>query len=83
MLNFYISLLCKYRDQNNGIYPSLNDLEKFEKIANHLFEQNNIDITTYLPHAELKKLCCTCQAILITTNSVLGSFLSQEVIKGV
>jgi hypothetical protein len=54
-----------------------------EKLTKQLFESNNIEVETYLSGPELKKLCRVSQAALITTNSVLGSFLSQEVIKGI
>ena len=75
--------ICVDRDHHNGSTPTLQDYEKLEKLASKVFHENQVDMHSILSTKDLKSLCRLNNTILITTASILGSFLSQEVIKGI
>jgi hypothetical protein len=67
-----------------GRYPlsTPEDTNKLDQIAMEKLRANNVD-ETFLAKLELSRFPSICSSINAMTCSVLGSYLAQEVIKGV
>ena len=51
--------------------------------AAEVLAQNNLEISSTFPPGELDEFCRTALSVPVVTCSTMGSFLAQEVIKGV
>ena len=63
-----------------GSYPTETDFEKLKKLTQDLLLENNLDINLF-SDIILLQLCNTSEAVLLPVCSVVGGFLSQEIIK--
>jgi ubiquitin-like 1-activating enzyme E1 A len=75
-------LLAQYRDLHGGKNPLPGTHAAFLTWASSVFSQQGLSPDA-VPHAELETLARTADCTPIVTCSTLGSFLAQEVIKGV
>lgn len=75
-------LLAQYRDQHEGRNPSAGSNAAFSTWASSVVSQQGLSPDA-VPEAELEKLAHTADCTPIVTCSTLGSYLAQEVIKGV
>ena len=76
-------LLMLYRDIHGGASPAPQNCESFKTWAAEALAQNNLDISSTFPPGELDEFCRTASSVPVVTCSTMGSFLAQEVIKGV
>ena len=73
-----IYMLC-YREA--GITEG-SDLVHTDTVATAFFTSHGLD-TNYLTSEDIHRLLLVSSSVLVTTCSILGSFLTQEVIKAV
>ena len=77
-------LLMLYRDSHGaGALPSPESADIFCSWAAQMLSQHNLDASAVFAPGELATLCRTASCVPVVTCSTLGSFLAQEVIKGV
>jgi hypothetical protein len=75
-------ILSKFRDSNSHRNPELQDIDAMTEIKDHLLKANNCD-TSLVSNEQIHNLCGHSTYAPIMICSILGSFLSNEVIKAV
>jgi len=77
-------LLMLFRDANGGTSPSPDTYDAFRAWAHQVLAQNRLESpSSVLSDEEVAELTRTASCTPVVTCSTLGSFLAQEVIKGV
>ena len=75
-------ILSKFRDTNHHRNPAVSDIDAMMRIKDDLFKANNCD-GNLVNSEQIHNLCSHSTYAPIMICSILGSFLSNEVIKAV
>lgn len=72
-----------YFSEHHGRSPSPADINTIQSIASSLLEQNNLS-SNFLSHQDLQdNICLSSWGQMMVLVSVVGGFLSQEIVKAV